>query len=89
LFKEKKKRKGKTHPPLLVEDRETHFVTLYSLNTKSETHFFSLIFNKCKGNRERERPIFLPIHCWASRRIFAFVAGLLLRTSLHRCGKAR
>jgi hypothetical protein len=89
LFKEKKKRKGKTHLPLLVEKREIHFVTLYSSNTKSKTHFFSFFFNKCKGNRERERPVFLPIHCWARRRIFAFVDGLLSRTSLHRCVEAR
>jgi hypothetical protein len=50
LFKEKK------NPPSFFgrRERETHFVALYSSNTKSETHFFSFFFNKCKGNRGRE-----------------------------------
>jgi hypothetical protein len=58
MFKGKKKN-GKTHPPLLVEERERDpFCYSLFIKYKIRNSFFSFIFNKCRGNKERERPIF-------------------------------
>jgi len=62
MFKGKKKN-GKTHPPLLVEEREreTHFVTLYSSNTKSGTHFFHSFSTNAEETKKEKDPFF-PLH---------------------------
>jgi hypothetical protein len=45
---------------LCLRKRERHIWLLFiHQDRKLETHFFSLFFNKCKGNKERERPIFV------------------------------
>jgi hypothetical protein len=59
-----RKKKKMEKPTLLCwskRERETHFVTLYSSNTKSGTHFFHSFSTNAEETKKEKDPFF-PLH---------------------------